>query len=355
MLHTKNTLNMSVLIALTLALLACGGGGSGSNTTVAAPSAPSTPGLSLTPQAIKTLRFDWSDVASETEYRLLENPDASSGYTTVVTLVADSNQYDYVTSLADHINASYILQACNNAGCADSSPVFVSGSLINAVGFTKASNAGTLDNFGWSVALAADGNTLAVGAPEEASNATGIDGNQSDNSANASGAVYIFTRNGSSWSQQAYVKASNTEANDSFGHSITLAADGNTLVVGAPFEDSNATGIGGNQSDNSESASGAAYVFTRSGSNWSQQAYVKAYNTDASDQFGHSVALAADGNTLTIGASLEDNSGTGIINGFPGFPNADNAATNSGSVYVFTRSGNNWSQQAYIATLKYSF
>jgi hypothetical protein len=89
----------------------------------------------------------------------------------------------------------------------------------------------------------------------------------------------VFTRNGAGWSQQAYLKASNTGSFDWFGRSVALSDDGHTLVAGAPFESSVATGIGGNEGSNSAQASGAAYVFTRSGSSWSQQAYIKASNT----------------------------------------------------------------------------
>lgn len=77
--------------------------------------------------------------------------------------------------------------------------------------------------------------------------------------------------------QQAYLKASNTEAGDVF--SLSVAISGDTLVVGARGEDSNANGVNGNQDDNSASESGAAYVFVRSGTTWSQQAYLKASNT----------------------------------------------------------------------------
>lgn len=75
-----------------------------------------------------------------------------------------------------------------------------------------------------------------------------------------------------------YVKASNTGAGDSFGWSIALSGDGSTLVVGAPFESSATTGIDGDQAGNSVLAAGAAYVFTRTGTTWSQQAYLKASN-----------------------------------------------------------------------------
>lgn len=74
------------------------------------------------------------------------------------------------------------------------------------------------------------------------------------------GAVCVFTRSGGVWSQQAYVKASNT-GQDLFGESVALSGDGSTLAVGARNESSNATGIDGNQADNSANGAGAVYVF----------------------------------------------------------------------------------------------
>jgi hypothetical protein len=167
---------------------------------------------------------------------------------------------------------------------------------------------------------------VVIGAVGEASNATGVDGNQSDNSASAAGAAYVFTRSGTTWSQQAYLKASNTEAGDLFGDSVAI--DGDTVMVGAPYEASNATGVDGNQGDNSAYAAGAAYVFTRSGTTWSQQAYLKASNTGAGDLFGYSVAI--DGDTVVIGAYGEASNATGV-DGNQG----DNSALNAGAAYVF--------------------
>ena len=65
---------------------------------------------------------------------------------------------------------------------------------------------------------------------------------------------------------------------------MSLSADGDTLAVGALFEDGGATGIDGNEDDESMTFAGAVYVFVRSGGSWSQQAYVKASNTDALDR-----------------------------------------------------------------------
>jgi hypothetical protein len=209
--------------------------------------------------------------------------------------------------------------------------------------YVKSSNTEAGDVFGQSVALSGDGDTLAVGAPSEDGSATGIDGNQADNSAIASGAAYVFVRDGADWSQQAYIKASNTDAQDWFGGSVALSGDGDTLVVGAQGEGSSATGIDGDQADNSIVSAGAAYVFVRDGVDWSQQAYVKASNPDyAEDVFGFSVALSGDGNTLAVNAPYEDSNATGIDG------NQDNQSTNAGAVYVFVRDGVDWSQQAYV-------
>ena len=314
-----------------------GGGGGTGGTTLTAPT------LTLTPQSVKTFHFTWTGGSGATEYRLLENPDGSSGYTQVGAPAVTATSYDLAASLPRRINASYILEACNSGGCTDSAPVAVTGTLAAAVGYVKASNTGANSFFGYSIALSSDGTTMAVGAEGESSSSTGIGGNQSNTSASGSGAVYVFTHSGSTWSQQAYVKASNTDAGDNFGYSVALSGDGTTLAVGAVGESSNATGIDGDQTDNSSSQSGAVYVFTRSGSTWSQQAYVKASNTGASDWFGYSVALSGDGDTLAVGAAYESSSATGIDGN-----QADNSALRSGAAYVFTRSSGTWSQQAYV-------
>jgi trimeric autotransporter adhesin len=203
--------------------------------------------------------------------------------------------------------------------------------------YGKASNTGASDNFG--IILALSGDTLAIGAPQEASAARGVNGNQADNAAGSSGAVYVFRRAGALWQQEAYIKASNTGADDLFGQSVSLSGD--TLAVGAAQEDSMATGVNGNQVDNAAADSGAVYVFRRTGATWQQEAYIKASNTGILDNFGVNVALAGD--TLAVGAYQEDSSATGV-NG----TQADNSAPDSGAVYVFRRTGATWQQEAYV-------
>lgn len=203
--------------------------------------------------------------------------------------------------------------------------------------YFKASNPDQLDTFGMAVAL--DGNTLVVGAPNEDSHATGVNGNQTNNDASASGAVYIFVYEQGQWHQQAYLKASNTGIGDGFGMDVAISGD--TIVVGAPFETSQATGVNGDQTDNSVFKAGAAYVFTRTNGVWSQQAYLKASNTGEEYIFGTRVAIS--GNTIVVTSPWEDSNATGV-NG-----NGDNhLAPISGSAYVFTRINGVWSQQAYL-------
>jgi len=215
--------------------------------------------------------------------------------------------------------------------------------------YIKASNTrvpvtGWGDGFGSAVALSADGDTLAVGASGERSRATGIDGEQTQDDSNFfAGAVYVFRFNGTNWSQQAYVKASNTGEGDSFGSAVALSADGATLAVGAVLEGSSATGVGGDQTDDSTGGAGAVYVFRFVATEWSQQAYIKASNTEASDQFGDAVSLSTDGDTLAVSAELESSNATGI-----GGDQNDNSAEDSGAVYVFRFVATEWSQQAYI-------
>ena len=159
-----------------------------------------------------------------------------------------------------------------------------------------ASDGAANDSFGYSVSMS--GNTLVVGAP----NAT-VGGN------NYQGAAYVFTESGSAWTQVAKLTASDGAASDCFGYSVSIS--GNTLVVGAWF----AT-VGGN------SEQGAAYVFTESGSAWTQVAKLTASDGAADDSFGSSVSIS--GNTLVVGAQ-----------GAPG--NGE-----QGAAYVFTEPGSGW-------------
>lgn len=359
---------------------------------------PKAPTLQLSFSPVKQFDFSWTPGLGAEYHQLLESADGSGLHVQV-----GDDLLGLETSLTVPLhareNASYALRACNDFGCTDSETVEVEGMPLVAVGYFKASNTLSGDQFGTSVALSGDGRTLAVGAVYE-----GLP--PGHESAEDTGAVYVFVRGDQGeWSQQAYIKAivgegmgmvgcslalsddgntlvvgaraedgpkprwaaggahvfvrddqgewvqqahlqaSNLDAWDEFGYRVALSGDGNTLVVSAPFEDSGATGVDGDQADNSASNTGAVYVFVRDGQGeWSQQAYVKASNSDPEDWFGYSVALAENGSTLAVGARNEDSNAMGI-NG----NQADDSSPGAGAVYLFVRDGQGeWSQQAYV-------
>jgi len=360
---------------------------------------PSSPKLRLHfNSTIKTFHFHWSDVSSDTqEFQLLENPDGISGFNPVAVIAADSRHHDIVVSFPARVNARYILQACNTAGCSSSSEVTVNvPQLVTAVGYVKAFNAESGDSLGYSVALSGDGNTLAVGAPHKSG---------------GRGTVYLFTRNGMAWRQQAYLEASNTEDEYLFGSSLALSANGNTLAAGVVINESNGDGGDGvyiftrndmawsqqaniqvstsvrnhslfasslalsadgkilalgaiNESDSLEDEdSGTVYIYGFSIGDggeplWTQQASIKASNTEAFNYFGSSLALSANGTTLAIGTfsplfGAESCLPGNLIDCSEGLeePRLYDSVGESGAVYMFVRSGttsSSWNQQAYI-------
>ena len=166
-----------------------------------------------------------------------------------------------------------------------------------------ASDAAAADLFGSSVSVNVD--TTVIGAHLKT-----VGGKTT------AGAAYVFVRSGNSWSEQAKLTASDAETNAQFG--IGTAVDGETAVLGAEFDDASATN------------SGAAYVFVRSGSSWNQQAKLTADDAAANDQFGHSVGISGD--NLVTGAHRDDDGGS-----------------DSGSAYVFVRSGTTWAQKTKLS------
>ncbi len=202
----------------------------------------------------------------------------------------------------------------------------------------KASNTRAGALFGRGLAL--EGDTLVVGAPGEDSASMGVEGDQSTSGAPESGAIYVFVRSGTTWTQQAFIKASNAEADDEFGASVALSGD--TLVVGAPGEASMAYTVDGDQSDNSYQQAGAVYVFTRQSESWSQQAYIKPSNTTDWNNCG--AAVAVDSETLAFGCRGDDFDATGIVDNLV----TNDLAPDSGATYVFVRESGVWSQQAYV-------
>ncbi|HND20012.1 MAG TPA: FG-GAP repeat protein, partial [Acidobacteriota bacterium] len=188
-----------------------------------------------------------------------------------------------------------------------SASVFVrSGTTWTRQTVLTASDRANGDFFGTSVAI--EGDTAVVGAR------LGPGGTSADQ-----GAAYVFVRSSGVWSQQARLNGSDSAANDEFGRSVSMS--GQTVVVGAPL------GPGTNSADQ-----GAAYVFTRSVTTWTQQQKVSAGSDGAAgDQFG--LAVDVNLNTAIVGANSDD---------FPG-------QANQGSAYVFFRTGTTWAQQQKLS------
>lgn len=212
--------------------------------------------------------------------------------------------------------------------------------------YVKAANVQA--SYVYGIAVAVDSDTMVVGSPNEASNATTITNGttaDSDTSTLNAGAVYVYVRSGGSWTQQAYIKAPNNHSSNTFGTSVAISGD--TIVVGAPSENAAVTTITNGTTasgDQSASGSGAAYVFKRTGTSWAQEAYIKPVNNLAGNAFGSSVAISSD--TIAVGALGEASNSQLIINGATASSNT--SASSAGAVYVYKRTSSSWAQEAYI-------
>jgi hypothetical protein len=170
------------------------------------------------------------------------------------------------------------------------------------------------DGFGSSVSISADGNTVLIGAPDE---------DTSPNSSN--GAAYVFTRSGTTWTQQAKLLASDAATNDNFGLSVDISSNGNTALIGAPYE-----------STSPNTNNGAVYVFTRSGTTWTQRQKIVLEDATSSYLFGGVVSISGDGSTFVA-----------------------SSYSSKDFVYVYTLIGDTWRQQARLFSsenlLEYNF
>jgi FG-GAP repeat len=211
---------------------------------------------------------------------------------------------EFGTSVAIYGDTAVVGAPLHGDTAAGSGAVYVftrSGTTWTQQAKLVASNAALNDAFGTTVAISGD--SIAVGAV--ATDGTGAE----------SGSVYVFTRSGTTWTEEQEIVASDAAAGDSFGVGVSIDAD--TVVAGANFNDATA------------SDAGSAYVFTRSGTTWTEEAILTASDGAADDQFGGAVGLAAD--TVVVGSALDDDT-----------------ASATGSAYVFTRSGSTWTEEAKL-------
>jgi N-acetylglucosamine kinase-like BadF-type ATPase len=233
---------------------------------------------------------------SWSEQQKIENPDP-----------ATSDLFGYSVAISGDGNTALMGVYGDSPGGvsgAGSAYIFTrSGSSWSEQQQLTASDAAQGDYFGYRVAISGDGNTAIVGA--YLSSPGGV---------SRAGSAYIFTYSGGSWSEQQKITAPVPAASDFFGYGVSLSGDGNTALVGANYENA---------------GPGSAYIFTRSGSSWSQQQKIQASDAASQDVFGCAVSLSGDGNTALVGALAEDPGGV----------------TNAGSAYIFTNSGGSWSEQ----------
>jgi hypothetical protein len=182
----------------------------------------------------------------------------------------------------------------------------------------KAKHVGAKDHFGLSISLSGDGKTLAVGAFGDDNNQSGVYPNGTEKAVNSetyknSGAAYVFSiaSETNEWDQQAFIKSMHPRSVDWYGWSVSLSDDGKTLAVGAYFEDSIEAGIHHKSDKLAERSylsanSGQVYLYTRTASGWSEQAYIKAKNVVPGERFGASVSLSGNGDTLAVGSSYHN-------------------------------------------------
>jgi hypothetical protein len=159
------------------------------------------------------------------------------------------------------------------------------------------------DGFGEAVAINDNGDWAVIGTPRD-----------SDIFSTA-GSAYIFNRIGNDWTEHSKITANDAASLDNFGHAVAISGNGNFIVISSLFDD-----------DNGDD-SGSAYVFAKQGNDWIQQAKLTALNGATMDWFGQSIDIDQNGNTIIIGAYQTDNNGN-----------------NSGSSYIYTRNGSNWTE-----------
>jgi trimeric autotransporter adhesin len=266
-------------------------------TTTAAHAAPGTPHVTMGAD-LKQLIFDWEPVPGATHYRLFE--DTGGGYTRVsddIPAWRTRARLNVAVHLQRWSSTRYKVAACNRSGCTRSAEVNPQDLMLDTIGYFKASNTEAGDNFGRTVLVSADGQTLVVSAQGEDSNATGVNGNQANNGSPSSGAVYVYRRQGGQWTQEAYLKAGVNEPEQYFGsgypfdfRAVAMNADGSLLAIGAPDED-----VGGALNP------GAVYIYARAESgSWSLTATLHSPSPLSNDYFGTSVDMSLDGRTLKV-------------------------------------------------------
>lgn len=245
------------------------------------------PSLTIRTTGIKQLELGWTAVDGAEYYQVFER--RGNGELVAISDMVTATLLHLDVALHLAFDAEYIVRACQGDVCVDSAAVPSPANLADSIGYFKASNSDAEDQFGWSIALSADGNMMAVGAPQEDSEATGVDGDPGNgDTTENSGAAYVFRRDADGrWVQDAYLKAIIAHANLAFGYSLDLNADGTVLAVGSQSGDDTLDDV---------------EIFVRDESlGWLRVDEVGSSGSDSSG-FGNTVSLNASGDVLAVGA-----------------------------------------------------
>eukprot|EP00457_Paulinella_chromatophora_P001110 gb/GEZN01001112.1/.p1 GENE.gb/GEZN01001112.1/~~gb/GEZN01001112.1/.p1 ORF type:complete len:1057 (+),score=144.11 gb/GEZN01001112.1/:113-3283(+) len=248
------------------------------------------------------------------------------------------NDIIVVGALNDDSCSTGINGDASNGGCPDSGAAYifsrneVTGQWSQEA-YLKPSNTGSGNTFGFSVSIWR--NIVVVGAPRESSCSTMVKTEQNNRECSFGGAAYVLSRNEvtGQWSQEAYLKPSNMHSFLLFGASISIW--GGNVVVGAPWENSCATGFNGYQYDDKCPNAGAAYMFSlnQATGQWFQQGYLKASNTGEKDMFAYHASLW--NGTVVMGAASEASCWTGVDS-----KQTDEQCVDAGAAYVFAMTDN---------------
>lgn len=214
-----------------------------------------------------------------------------------------------IDATGTRVVAGALESGANNAGAAY---VFSrSGTVWAQEAKLTASDGASIDYLGLSASITANGDRVLVSS-------YGADvGGTAD-----AGAAYVFVRSGTSWTQEAKLSASDKAVSDNFSFRVNISSDGTRAIIGAHNADP--SGV---------ASAGKAYIFIRSGSTWSEEAILTASNKAANDLFGADVNISSDGSIAAVAAYSSE---------FAGY-------TDCGVVYLFTRTGSTWSQQAILS------
>jgi hypothetical protein len=284
-------------------------------------------GLAIT-YNVKKFDFSWTaSTNGATSYELHEDKGDGTGFSKIKTVTGITATLEIAVHIHNWPNGKYKVKGCvkvSQCGSLSTGEISTANAMLEATGYLKASTVGPSDQLGFAVAISGDGSTAAVGMPTDS--ALGAQ----------AGTVHVYKKDTLGvWTVEGgTINATNAGAGDQFGYTLSLSDDGNTMVVGAPFEDGDAASTASTTNENAVDA-GTAYVFTRSGGTWTQKVYVKASNANTGDLFGSSVTVSGDATRFVVGAPLEDTT-----------------ATTSGAAYVFAYSGGTTVTPDAPATLK---